>query len=86
MFEKMTLQQYNEVLASKEPTPGGGSALAVVGTIACSLVEMAINITLPKTETDEFTVALLNDGARFVGRAKNVCNNWQTMTQRLLTE
>lgn len=70
MFEKMTLQQYNEVLASKEPTPGGGSALAVVGTIACSLVEMAINITLPKTETDEFTVTLLNDGARFVGRAK----------------
>ena len=49
MFEKMTLQQYNEVLASKEPTPGGGSALAVVGTIACSLVEMAINITLDKS-------------------------------------
>ena len=48
MFDKMTLQQFNEILASSAPTPGGGSALAVVGTIACALVEMSVNVTLPK--------------------------------------
>lgn len=52
MFENLTIEQYNELLASKAPTPGGGSALAMVGTVACSLVEMAINVTLEKLDRD----------------------------------
>ncbi len=54
MFEKLTLEEYNKILSAKSPTPGGGSALAVVGTIACSLAEMSVNVTLTKlAETDE---------------------------------
>lgn len=54
MFEKMIIEQYCELLASKAPAPGGGSALALVGATACALVEMSINVTLEKTPpTDE---------------------------------
>lgn len=52
MFEKLSLKEYNEILASKSPTPGGGSALAVVGTIACSLAEMSVNVTLTKLQKE----------------------------------
>ena len=48
MFEKLTIEEYNNILASNAPTPGGGSALAQVGAIACSLVEMSVNVTLTK--------------------------------------
>ena len=53
MFEDLTIRQYNDILASKAPTPGGGSALAQVGAVACSLVEMAINVTLSKMTAGE---------------------------------
>ena len=54
MFEQMTIEKYCEVLSSQAPTPGGGSALAIVGAEACSLIEMAINVTLAKmSKTDE---------------------------------
>lgn len=48
MFEKMTIEQYNEILGSDAPTPGGGSALALVGACGCSLIKMAVEITLNK--------------------------------------
>ena len=54
MFEKMTIEQYCEILASDSPAPGGGSALALIGAAACSLVEMSSNVTLLKiAEEDE---------------------------------
>lgn len=68
MFEELTLAQYNEILSSKSPTPGGGSALAVVGTIACSLVEMSINVTLPKVS--EEIAAMLQSHCSFFARAR----------------
>lgn len=48
MFEKMSVQQYTEILASHNPTPGGGSALAIIGANACAMVEMAVNVTANK--------------------------------------
>lgn len=70
MFEKMTLEEYNKILASKSPTPGGGSALAVIGTIACSLVEMSVNVTLAKlTQSDEY-YGVLTSNAVFFARAR----------------
>lgn len=54
-FEEMTLKEYNDLLASKSPTPGGGSALCQVGAIACSLIEMSVNVTAAKaTETHDY--------------------------------
>ena len=40
--------EYLEVLASKEPTPGGGSAAAVYGAIGTALGEMVGNLTAGK--------------------------------------
>ncbi len=37
-----------EKIASKSPTPGGGSVAAMVGAIACSLAEMVCNLTIGK--------------------------------------
>ena len=70
MFEQLTIEKYNEILASKAPTPGGGSALATVGTIACSLVEMAINVTVAKLESDSETCQYLQSELKAVQRAK----------------
>lgn len=52
MFKQMTIEKYNEILASKSPTPGGGSALAMVGAMACSLCQMAVEVTLTKDENE----------------------------------
>ena len=70
MFEKMTIEEYNKILASKSPTPGGGSALAVVGTIACSLVEMSINVTLGKLNESDDEYGILSSNATFFARTR----------------
>jgi len=70
MFEKMTLEEYNKILASKAPTPGGGSALAVVGTIACSLVEMSVNVTLAKLKQEDECRDVLTRNVSFFVRAR----------------
>ena len=71
MFEKLTIEKYNEILASKTPTPGGGSALAMVGATACSLVEMAINVTVAKLDANSENYEYLQREAKVVERAKN---------------
>ena len=70
MFEKLTIEKYNEILASKAPTPGGGSALAMVGATASSLVEMAINVTCAKLDASSETYAYLHSELKVVERAK----------------
>ena len=40
--------EYLEVLASKAPTPGGGSAAAVYGAVGTALGEMVGNLTTGK--------------------------------------
>ena len=72
MLENLTIEKYNEILASKAPTPGGGSALAVVGAIACSLVEMAINVTTAKLEANSDTYDYLQREVKVIERAKAV--------------
>lgn len=69
MFEKLTIEEYNRVLGSNAPAPGGGSALAQVGATACSLVEMAINVTLSKPN-DMDRAEYLNRQLEVVIRAK----------------
>lgn len=70
MFEKLTVEEYCEKLAGKQPTPGGGSGLAVVGAIACSLIEMSVNVTVAGlSETDE-RYAYLQAEENSVKRAK----------------
>ena len=70
MFEELTIRKYNEMLASKAPTPGGGSALAEVAAIACSLTEMAINVTMTKLDESSETYDYLQREVKAVNRAK----------------
>jgi formiminotetrahydrofolate cyclodeaminase len=50
MYLETPLQHYLDDLASDRPTPGGGSAAAVSGAMAASLVSMVTRLTLGKAE------------------------------------
>lgn len=46
MIENMSLQGFLDDLASKAPTPGGGSAAAIMGSMGAALVAMVCNLTI----------------------------------------
>lgn len=43
-----TLRDYSDVLASKEPAPGGGSTAALSGVLGASLTMMVVNLSVGK--------------------------------------
>ena len=47
-FTKKSAEDFVEVLASKEPVPGGGGASALVGAIGCALGNMVGSLTVGK--------------------------------------
>ncbi len=59
MWREKSLKSYLDKLASKSPTPGGGSASALLGALAAGLVSMVANFTLgkPKYKRVEKSVA-----------------------------
>lgn len=57
-----SIQAFIDELASKAPTPGGGSAAAVMGAQAAALISMVCNLTIGKpkyAEVDDDMRALL---------------------------
>jgi formiminotetrahydrofolate cyclodeaminase len=48
MITQTTLDEFLEALASSAPTPGGGSAAAVIGAMGAGLISMVCNVTLGK--------------------------------------
>lgn len=48
-----------EELSSKSPTPGGGSAVAVMGAMAAALVSMVANLTLGKKGYEDVAEEML---------------------------
>lgn len=70
MFETLTIEEYCKQLSDKQPTPGGGSGLAIVGAIACSLVEMSANVTLGKLDETDEKYGYLHEALTAITRAK----------------
>lgn len=48
MIKDESIQQFLDELASKEPTPGGGGAAAVMGAMGAGLVSMVCRLTIGK--------------------------------------
>ncbi|HEX3010957.1 MAG TPA: cyclodeaminase/cyclohydrolase family protein [Syntrophomonadaceae bacterium] len=48
MLMDMTLQDFNRILASEEPAPGGGSTAALSGVLAAALTMMVVNLSVGK--------------------------------------
>lgn len=48
MIEDEPIRQFLDELASKSPTPGGGSAAAIMGAMGAALVSMVCNLTVGK--------------------------------------
>ncbi len=48
MIKDLSIEQFLNELASKAPTPGGGSAAAIMGAMGAALVSMVCNLTLGK--------------------------------------
>lgn len=57
-FSNMTVSQLLAALASPDPTPGGGTASAVVGAMGTSLLVMVTGLAKSKSNTDDEKAAL----------------------------
>jgi formiminotetrahydrofolate cyclodeaminase len=61
-FDSLTIKEFTEALARKEPAPGGGCAAAVAGAMAAGLVGMVSRVAAHKTD-DEIAKAEMIDMA-----------------------
>lgn len=52
-FQKQSIETFLNALASKTPTPGGGSVAALTGAMAAGLLSMVCAITLEKNQAGE---------------------------------
>src|SRR6516165_5492326 len=50
MVQDTSLELFLDALASRKPTPSGGSAAAVTGAMGAALVSMVCNLTLGRTQ------------------------------------
>ncbi len=58
MFTEMSVADYLDALASKEPVPGGGSGAALAGAEAAALVSMVCNLTIGKKGYEDVSAAM----------------------------
>lgn len=54
MVKDNNIELFLDDLASRKPTPSGGSAAAVMGAMGAALVSMVCNLTIGKTQYRDF--------------------------------
>ena len=59
MNSQGTVEDFLEQLASAAPTPGGGSAAAIMGAMGAALVSMVCNVTLGKIGQEQAAAEML---------------------------
>ena len=52
-MKQLPVEAFLDQLASSQPTPGGGSAAAVMGAMGAALVSMVANLTVGKKKYAE---------------------------------
>jgi formiminotetrahydrofolate cyclodeaminase len=55
-----TVREYCDILASKEPAPGGGSTAALSGALAASLTMMVVNLSVGKKSYEALDESIKN--------------------------
>jgi formiminotetrahydrofolate cyclodeaminase len=58
-MKKLTCQDFVEVLASKEPVPGGGEAAALVGAVGTALGNMVGSLTVGKKKYADVEIEII---------------------------
>lgn len=53
-FPEMNIHDFNEILASRAPTPGGGGASALAASLGAALGSMVANLTVGKKKYAEY--------------------------------
>ncbi len=53
MLKELTIDQFTQTLASDSPVPGGGSAAALAGATAASLIAMVASLTIGKVGCED---------------------------------
>lgn len=77
IFDK-TLNEFLDVAASKNPTPGGGSVSAVVAANAAAMVCMVANLTLGKKVYEKFQ----SDTEGILAEAKGIMDNLKILAEK----
>lgn len=71
MIENQTIRDFLDQLAGSAPTPGGGSAAAIMGAMGAALVSMVCNLTIGKKnylEVEDEMKAVLGEAERLRAR------------------
>lgn len=58
VLAQMTLREFNQVLGSKAPAPGGGSVAALSGSLGAELISMVCNLTIGREGHESFAADL----------------------------
>jgi formiminotetrahydrofolate cyclodeaminase len=67
VLQELTIREFLEELAAKQPTPGGGSVAALSGALSAGLVSMAAKFSQNK-ESSEQARALMNTLTHLIDR------------------